>query len=71
MLPPPSTNFKRKRYYQNEHQSNGVYSRDNLPNVKDGTYVLNLNEYDDIVTHRVTIFIYNNALFQRRLKSYS
>ena len=31
---------------------NGVYSRENLPDkIKDGTYVINLDEYSDIRTH--------------------
>ena len=29
---------------------NGVYSRDNLPKVKNGTYVINIDEYFDIGT---------------------
>ena len=38
--------------YQNEPRFNGVYSRDNPPNkIKDGTYVINLDEYHDIGTH--------------------
>ena len=40
MLSHPLTNFKIKKYYQN-----GVYSRDNLPEIKDGAYVINLDEY--------------------------
>ena len=39
-------------YYQNEPRFNGVYSRDNLlDKIKDGAYVINLNEYSDIGTH--------------------
>ena len=39
-------------YYQYEPRFNGVYSRDNLPDkVKDGAYVINLDEYSDIGTH--------------------
>ena len=31
---------------------NGVYSRDNLPDkIKDGAYVIDLDEYSDIGTH--------------------
>ena len=36
-------------YYQNEPRFNEVYSRDNFLNkVKDGAYVINLDEYSDI-----------------------
>ena len=39
-------------YYQNEQRFNEVYSKDNLPdNIKDGAYVINLDEYSDIGTH--------------------
>ena len=40
----PLTNFEIQEYYQNEPKCNGVYSRDNLPKIKDGAYVINLDE---------------------------
>ena len=44
------TNFEIQKYYQiHEKRFNGVYLRDNLPDkLKDGTYVINLDEYSDI-----------------------
>ena len=33
-----------QKYDQNEPNFNGVYSRNNLPKVKDGTYIINLDE---------------------------
>ena len=61
MTPPhPLTNFEIQKYYQNEPRFNGVYSRDNLPKIKDGAYVINLDEYSDIGTHWVTLFVQNN-----------
>ena len=45
------TNFEIQKYYQNKPGFNGVYSRDNLPKIKDGAYVINLDEYSDIGTH--------------------
>ena len=40
---------------------NGVYSRDNLPNkIKDGAYVINLDEYSDIGTHWIALYLLNN-----------
>ena len=55
MLPYPLTNFEIQKYYQNEPRFNGVYSRDNLTEIKDGAYVINLNEYSDIRTHWVAL----------------
>ena len=59
-MPPHSlTNFEIQKYYQNEPRFNGVYSRDNLPNkIKDGAYVINLDEYSDIGTHWVALYAY-------------
>ena len=44
MLPYPLTNFEIHKYYQNEPKFNAVSSRNNLPKIKDGTYVKNLDE---------------------------
>ena len=60
MLPHPLTNFEIQKYYQNEPRFNGVYSRDNLPKIKDGAFVINLDEYSDIGTHWVALYINNN-----------
>ena len=49
MPPHPLTNFEIQKYYQNESRFNDVYSRDNLPKIKDGTYVINLDEYSNIL----------------------
>ena len=42
------TNFEIHKYYENKPRFNGVYSRDNLPKIKDGAYVINLDGYSDI-----------------------
>ena len=55
MLPQPLTNFEIQKYYQNKPRFNGVYSRDNLPKIKDGAYVINLDEYFDIGTHWIAL----------------
>ena len=60
MPPHPLTNFEIQKYYQNEPRFNGVYSRDNLPKIKDGAYVINLDEYSDIGTHWVALYVHNN-----------
>ena len=53
------------KYYENESRFNGVYSRDNLPyKIKDGTYVINLDEYSDIGTHVVALWVnINNVTY--------
>ena len=56
----PLTNFEIQKYYQNEPRFNGVYSRDNLPKIKDGAYVTNLYEHSDIGTHWVALYASNN-----------
>ena len=51
------------KYHENESRFNGAYSRDNLPNkIKDGAYVINLDEYSDIGTHWVALYVKNNVV---------
>ena len=50
-------------YYENETRFNGVYSRDNLPKtIKSGAYVINLEEYADVGTHWIALYVKNNGL---------
>ena len=57
MTPHPLTNFEIRAYYQNEPRFNGVYSRDNLQvKVKDGVYLINLDDYSDIETHWIALY---------------
>ena len=62
------SNFEIQEYYQNE-------PRDNLPNnnnnigpkglgsvVKNGAYVINLDEYHDIGTHWVALYVNNKIV---------
>ena len=56
----PLTHFEIQKYYQNEPRCNDVYSRDNLPKIKDEAYIINLDEYSVIVTHWVSFCIHNN-----------
>ena len=61
MLPHLLTNFEIQKYDKNEPRFNGAYSRDNLPDrMKDGAYVINLNQYSDIGTHWIALCILNN-----------
>ena len=54
MPPHPSSNFEIQKYYENEPEFSGVYSRNNLPKIKDGAHVINLDEYELIGTHWIT-----------------
>ena len=61
MPPHPLTNFEIQKYYTNEPKFNGVYSRDNLSaKIKDGAYLINLDEYSNIGTHWVALYVLNN-----------
>ena len=53
IIPPcPLTNIEIQKYYQNKPTFNGVCSRENLPKkMKDGAYVINIDEYPDVGTH--------------------
>ena len=52
--------MKIQKYYQIEPRFNGVFSRDNLQKIKDGAYIINLDEYSDIGTHWVALYVHNN-----------
>ena len=54
------TNFEIQKHYQNESRFNAVYFTDNLPKIKDGPYVINLDKYTDIGTHWVALYVHNN-----------
>ena len=58
----PLTKFEIQKYYQNELTFNGVYSGDNLTEIKDGTYLINLDEYSDVGTHWVALNVNNNNI---------
>ena len=63
MLPHLLSNFEMQKYYRNEPRFNRVFSRDNLANkIKDGYYVINLNEYEDVDTHWVALFCRKNEI---------
>ena len=66
MTPHPLTNFEIQKHYQNGPKFNRVYSRDNLPKIrfqekiKNGAYVISLDEYSDIGTHWIALYVLNN-----------
>ena len=60
MSPHPLNSFEIQKYHQNESRFNGGFSGDNLPDkIKDGAYVINLNDYSDIGTHWVVLYALN------------
>ena len=56
--PHPLTNFEIQKYYQNEPKFNGVYSRNNLPKIKDGVNVINPDEFKSIGTHWIALLMH-------------
>ena len=63
MSPHPSANFEIQKYYENEPRFNGVFSRNNLSlKIKDGAYVLNLDEYADVEKHWIALFCNRNEI---------
>ena len=63
MTPHPLTNVEIQTYYQNEPRFIGVYSRDNLlDEIKNGAYVINLDEYYDIGTHWTALDVNNKTV---------
>ena len=75
----PLTNFEIQKYYQNEPNFNDVYSRNNLPKIKDRAYKINLDEFESIGTYWITLYVNGNIviyliafgvnIFQNKLKS--
>ena len=63
MPPHPLKNFEIQKYYHDEPIFNCVFSRNNLPKkIKDGTYVINLDEYADVGTHWIALFCNRNEI---------
>ena len=54
------TNFEIQKYYQNDPKFNGVSSRNILPKIKDGAYVINLDHYKSIGTHWRALHVNGN-----------
>ena len=53
----------KKEYYENEPKCSSVYSRNNLPKtIKNGAYVIKLDEYADVGTHWIALYVKNNEV---------
>ena len=57
MPPHTLTNFDIQKYYQNEANFDGAYSRNNLPKIKHGKCVLYLDGYKSIGTHCISLYV--------------
>ena len=54
-------NFEIQRYSQNKPKFTGLYSRHNLSkNLKDGAYVINLDESADVGSHCIAFYVLHN-----------
>ena len=67
MPPHLLTNFEIEKYYQQKLKFNGVYSRNNLPKIKDGVYVINLDEYKSIRAHWMYKTLYVKVIIEEHL----
>ena len=56
MLPHSVTNFEIQKY-QNGPKFNGVYSRNNLPKIKDGVCIINLDKCKSIGTCWIVLYV--------------
>ena len=52
--------IKITNYFNYEHRFNGVFSRNNLSRIKDGVYVINLDDKNSKGTHWVSLFVDRN-----------
>ena len=57
MLPYPLTDFEIQKCYENKPKFNGVYSRNDSSKIKDWKLIINLDEYELIGTHWITLYI--------------
>ena len=54
-------NIEITNYFNDKSSFNGVFSRKNLPKIKDGAYVINLDDKNSKGTHWVSLFIDRNT----------
>ena len=60
MLSHPLRTFGIQKYYQNKPKFNGVYSRNNLPKIKDEIFLINIAEYKSIETDLIVLYVNGN-----------
>ena len=62
-MPHPFTNSEIQKNYQNEPKFKGVYSRNNLPKMKDEAYVINYDEFKSVESHWIALYVNGNTIF--------
>ena len=56
MLPHPLSTFEIQKYQNELNRLYGVFSRNNLSQIKDGAYMINLNGYESIGTYWIALY---------------
>ena len=51
-----------QKHYQNEPKVNGVFSRNNIPKIKVGACIINLDVYKSIGTHWIALYVNGNKI---------
>ena len=51
------TNFKKHKYCQNEPKFDGIFSKYISSKKKNGPYIINLDEYESIVTYWTAFYV--------------
>ena len=64
LIPPHHlSNFEIQKYYKTESRFNGVFSRNNLlKKIKNGAYVINLDEFANVAIHWIALFCNRNEI---------
>ena len=58
----PLSNIKITKHFSHKPRFNGIFSRNNLSRIKDGPYVINLDDKNSKATHWVSLFINRNTV---------
>ena len=56
------TNFQIPKYYQNEPKFNGVYLRNKLTKIKNGAFVMDLDQFKSIGSHWIALYVNGNNI---------
>ena len=62
MPPHPLTNFEILKYYQNKPKFDGAFPGNNLPKIKDGTYVNILDEFKSVGMYWIALYVNSNNI---------
>ena len=62
ILPHPLTDFEIQKYCHNGPKFKRVYSKNDLPKIKNGPYTINLDEYKSIGTHWIDLHANSNKI---------